>query len=211
MQIAAGEQMISRGFPPRKVFDEGFAFVLLEASFEFRKMPFEGDIIRLGTQTRIPKGVRSVREYEVQNEDGEVIIPILTTWGLINPITRVLLRPKMFPYDFGNCPPSFEDVVMPKHDKDAQYEKVYEFTVTPSMLDVYGHVNNAKYADFAMDALEDPLRLPKTSMIRYRKEVRQGQTIEVTRLTTDEACFIKGIIAQTGETSFESIYTYEDK
>ena len=77
-------------------------------------------------------------------------------------------------------------------------------TVVPSFSDIdeNGHVNNAMYAKFVMDALspDKPLAI-KSFQIDYRLEALAGATLDVHTLVEDGRVLVKGV-REDGETSF---------
>jgi acyl-ACP thioesterase len=70
------------------------------------------------------------------------------------------------------------------------------YVVTPSFteLDLNNHVNNTKYANYVLDAVspnEDDIL--KTFQIDYRKEVLEGEPLEVFYTRQDGGILAKGL------------------
>jgi acyl-ACP thioesterase len=85
---------------------------------------------------------------------------------------------------------------------EARLDKVTDFevstlpyTVTPnfSELDANNHVNNTKYANFVLDAInpEDAFEID-IFQIDYRKEVLQGTQLNIYHTKNDNIVFAKG-------------------
>ena len=55
-----------------------------------------------------------------------------------------------------------------------------------------GHVNNTKYADFAMNAINPENKKIVSFQIDYSKEVLNGEEIKLTAVTSDEKTVVKG-------------------
>lgn len=88
---------------------------------------------------------------------------------------------------------------------------IYDRTVRYSDLDVNGHMNNTKYADVLMDAL-DPRELKGKFLselqLNYSQECRAGETMEIFRGTLGELCYIDGC-GQDGKRRFEATVQFQ--
>ena len=73
--------------------------------------------------------------------------------------------------------------------KDLEPELVHKHKVVWSDIDTNGHVNNVKYAVWALDAVDYEIVEKKTlkeMLINYDTEVLKGQEVELYRVTVEE-------------------------
>jgi acyl-ACP thioesterase len=101
------------------------------------------------------KGGLFLRGLEILNETGEVLIQGVVGWILINTQTKKIMRPLEFPYP----QPQHSEVFECKPLGRISYDNLTELgerIVRFSDLDINNHVNNAVYADVAVDFLPEP-------------------------------------------------------
>lgn len=199
----AGEDYGDRGLPHDKLLNEGFVFLVSRVRFSIKRNVRAEERIRFITYERKIAGPFCIRDYILEDAEGERIITGRSAWILCDPNTRRILRPASFPYEIQN----HEDIVLPVGEPDKlrtseAMEKIGERRVVYSDLDGNGHVNNSVYGDMACDVL--PMELFKGELrefaINFVKEAKAGDTITlyggeeegkhiVTGYTGDAMCF----------------------
>lgn len=156
-------------------------WVLYKWDIKIHSYPKYGDKIKVKT---MPYGFRrfyAYRIFEVFNEEGDLIAEAKSIWFLLNTERRRPVRIGNELYQaYGiaeDCKDMFEieDILKPEH---AHEEKI--FNVRYSDIDTNKHVNNSKYASWAIEVLPLDLVLNYNIdriKITYQKETKYGDTI----------------------------------
>jgi acyl-ACP thioesterase len=198
----AGFHYALRGVPHKMMYDHGQVFVLSKLNLKIEKLPLYGDKITVSTWERKNESVYALRDYEVRNEEGELLGAATSNWIIINPHTRSILRPSAFdlceyrPLEkTSGCKPC--EKIRP----DTNCPLVDKRMVRLSDTDANGHLHSAFYAYFVTDAL--PLnkgKAPREFEINFVKEAcaedvlelyakDEGQSVNITAINNDATCF----------------------
>ncbi len=178
----AVEDYFIRGFSWQFLAENGFVILLSRSSFHINKPLCTNDEIRVKTWEEKPQGLQLFRAFEITDFSGNVCVEGITSWLIVNPETRKILRPESFTYR------KAPEVSLPHHCMDCgkiqlpeDMKLLEERKVRFSEIDSNNHVNNSKYADFALDSLPEEYYLKDFTDIRinYAKEMRLGETIRL--------------------------------
>lgn len=163
------------------LFSNNLGWVLYKWDIDIHSYPKYGDKIKIKT---MPYGFRrfyAYRIFEVFNEEGELIAEAKSIWFLLNIERKRPVRiESQFYKAYGideTCKDMFEIEDISKVE-DVQEEKI--FNVRYDDIDTNKHVNNSKYASWAIEALPlDILLNYKLNKIKitYQKETKYGETI----------------------------------
>ena len=185
MQQTSSEHLQALGLPYKKLYAEDMVFLLSKTCIKVHRMPEVGQEINIGTAPTGARGARFVREFVIEDMQGERLLSALTLWVLVNPHTRKILRPAGFPYMLPFQPPLVTDVVddmrMPKPIED-ENTRFTDIPIGYSHIDCNGHVNNSKYADFVCDALPYEQLMQQgidTLVISYQNEAKWGDVVRM--------------------------------
>lgn len=183
-QDAACAHADALGVGFEKMWEQNLLWVLLAVRYEVVQMPEERQTVTVITWPSRTAGPLYGREYEIVDEDGNLLIRGDSSWALIRADSRktALVRHvygenAVFPERkaLSDRPPH-----LPALAKDSTAETVCRYTE----LDSYGHVNNAAYPDYLWNALK-PEQSPRTFLIEYHKELREGDALA---LAVDRQC-----------------------
>jgi len=158
-------------------------WVVLRWLIKMEKYPKWRDEIILETWPRPPEKLFALRDYQIKSMDGEVLGAASSTWLVVDANTH---RPQK--------PDFLRNVLHLTNDrmavgKNADSIKIpdgmelkHSHRVVISEIDNYGHVNNARYVEWAMnlfgkDFLGD--RMIKEFQINFLNEAKFGQEIEM--------------------------------
>ena len=161
-QQEAGELHLREGgLPYEQMYDDGMIFVTLRSVVKFYKRPVMDDSLIETTWHRDNRGVQFYRSYQFHSPDGELLMEGTSSFALIDPHTRKLLRPKVFmEYGIKTQPERVPGVEDPKKLKlpEEKLALAGERVIRYSDIDYNGHLNNTVYADILMDYLPENLR-----------------------------------------------------
>ncbi len=179
----AGDDYADRGLTHYKLVEAKQVFLLARYHYRFFRMPSVGEIVTFRTWE---KGVESgyvLRDYEILDSNNEVCILISSTWIIVNPETRKIIRPKDFSLKKINISEyaiDCEPCVKISFD-DEKLKELGERVVYYSELDANGHLNNAVYGSIANDFLPCNFRDKEIYdfYINYNREVKLDETIKL--------------------------------
>ncbi len=156
-------------------------WVLVRVKYQVLSKVHMFDKVRVHTWPLAPSRVGFRREYLIEKEDGTPVVKGSSDWVMMHSENRCLV-PVQDVYPEGLeflTQQSFEG----KLRKVADFETVgkgYSLQAGFSQLDINGHVNNTKYANFVLDALEPNVADEiETVQIDYRHEVKDGTALSI--------------------------------
>lgn len=189
-------------------------FILVSRmSMRFHRIPQGDEVIRLSTWEETPEPLQLKRIYEFYAADGTPLISSVSSWILINPQSRRIMRTKDFTL---RKEPDYKRV----HDcldcgKITVPDTLIKLNQRPvcySDLDGNGHTNNSRYGAFTIDCLPREYQEKQFTdfRINFAKEAVQGDILQMYASFDDTArkIVIVGKKLPDGETCFESELYY---
>ena len=206
MQETAGMHSHILGCGRETLVQKGFVWVLTRCEVQMEKEARMGS--RLSIET-FPMPLRRwffPRYFVFRDEEGAQVGAAGTLWVLFDLEKRCMVAPGdvagAIPDNSDLTPPLGVPGPVPRLTTGGTLESAR--TPVYSELDVNGHVNNARYADWLCDALGLEVMREyrvKTMRLSYAAEIRPGQAMEL-RLTRDGLAYhLTG--AHEGKTHFE--------
>lgn len=155
LQECAWENAKKNGFGYEFVEEESALWVLTKVKLKMTAYPRWKDAIEIRTWPRSPDGLFAVRDYQLIKDD-EVIGMVSSYWLILDKETK---RPRRITdFDFAHRGFADKSALGEKLGKIKILEdpiEIDERKVYSSDLDVNGHVNNATYVKWIMDAHSD--------------------------------------------------------
>ena len=187
MQEAANINATALGFGYDELINSNTAWVLSRIHVKFEKLPLWRQVVNLKTWHKGVAKLFYLRDFILSDTEGNTMIKATTSWLIIDMNTRRLVRNSDLATSPDKC--NKEDAIAEPADKvvvpvDIEPELVRKHPVTWSEIDTNGHVNNVKYAVWALDAVkpEDIKERPlKELLINYDAEVMPGDTVKIYR------------------------------
>lgn len=183
-------QSAERGMNLDYMWEHKIAWVLYKWDISILRYPMYGEKIAVSTRPYSFRKFYAYRIYEVKNEKGEVLITGNSIWFLIDIEKRKPVRiPKIMYEGFGITEQDNESLEVKKITPITEVEYEKEFNVRYSDIDTNRHVNNVKYADWALETIPVEVvkdyRLKNIRMV-YEKETKYGDKIKAeTQKTAD--------------------------
>ena len=202
----AVEDFALRGMTWKFLEERDFAILLSRASFHFIRRPTSNEEITIRTWEESPEGLQLTRAYEIFDKDDNLLISGRSTWLLVNPKTRRIVKPSQF--TLRDAPDRKEPYEGLPCGKIAIPEEMIHLDTRPvrfSDLDGNGHVNNSRYGAYTVDCLpSDWLQRPiKDMKINYSKEAVPGNVIEIYAHVADDKSKITVVGKQENNTCYE--------
>ncbi len=185
MQEAANVNASTLGFGYDEMMNSNIAWVLSRIHVKFNSTPRWRDEVNLKTWHKGVSKLFYLRDFILSDKEGNPMVLATTSWLIIDMNTRRLVRNS----DLALSDTAMHAIETPA-DKvvvpvDIEPELVRKHPVTWSEIDTNGHVNNVKYAVWALDAvkLEDIKKRPlKELLINYDAEVMPGDVVKISRV-----------------------------
>ena len=170
------------------------AWVLSRMHFHFENLPKWRDDVSLYTWHKGADGLFYLRDFYLQDKDGNRLVTGTSSWVVIDEQTRRLVRPEELQERLGADEEKMEDAIAERAPKvamprGAEPEPAGEHTVAYSDVDIIGHTNNARYMVWAMDCIDfetASTRRVRDLYINFNKETTPGTCVQLFRLKTEE-------------------------
>lgn len=180
-QDGAGRHSVELGIGIEQLMAQNRMWIVSTIYYEVVKTPEMYEQVTLRTWPLTPSMAVFPRDYILEDAKGTLLVKGTSQWAVVDKEKRKIVPAKgIYPEDltclehraFGEKLPRLRD-----------FEPTGQgVTVTPtfSQLDCNGHVNNTKYANYVLDALQLPKETPiRTFHIHYRKELLLGVPVRV--------------------------------
>jgi len=205
------EQAASFGLSYAELLGRGMCWVLYRYRINLRAVPRAYDAVRATTWPGIVEGPIFPRYFTLE-KDGERIGEAVTAWVLIDVEKRRPLRPSALEGELptSEIPPPLP---LPGALRIENAPHVTDRQVRYADIDIIGHMNNAKYLEWACDLL--PLERLRRAGIRkwqinYVAEALPGETLSLFMREEADDAYILGRKGQDGRVAFEAKITYGD-
>lgn len=171
----------------------GTVWVLSRMHIHFNKTPLWRDNVELTTWHKGLEGLYFLRDFRMDDKDGNPMVTATSSWVVINKDTRRFVRSDELENMFDEsavCKDNAIEVPAPKviMPRGVEPEKVGEHLVGYSDVDFIGHTNNARYIVWAMDTIDYEItskRRLADLIINFSHETTQGQIVELFRHKID--------------------------
>lgn len=179
------------------MLEKGVFWAVIRTKYEIVRAPQYFQAVRVRTWPHSPSRFSFQRDFAITDEDGQLLIKATMEWVLMDLETR----------KFAKITDHYDELGELSEERmfDARLRKVASFdegnqpvcTMQPgfSDIDLNGHVNNARYPRFTVDALNlGPDRAIRSFQIDYRHEVLPSATLAMHTLVEDDHALSKGVL-----------------
>lgn len=170
-----------------------------------------GEEVSIRTWHRGAGGLIVYRDFDLY-VDGAWVGEAVSAWVVADVDSRKMLRPgSVQNIAMSPVPESVKTKQLKLMRAPKDRKVVYTKTVRFSDLDINGHMNNTKYADVMLDALEpDELkeRFISEMQLNYSRECLPGETMDIARVMGEDSCYIDGC-SEDGTRRFETILQFQ--
>ena len=214
-QEAANQHANILGFGYDDLIASRTAWVLSRMHVEFTDTPKWREDMTLTTWHKGLNRLFFLRDFLITDKEGKPRVKATTSWLVINLDTRRLVRDPQLLEDGTICSENVletpaDKVVMPK---DAEVNLVMEHAVAYSDLDMNGHVNNAMYMQWAMNAVnyeissEKPV---KEFTINFNHEIKPQETVSIYKAIVEKEdgrhVFVEGKVGEQSSFCVEIVF-----
>lgn len=155
-------------------------WILTGYKVNIKERPKYGQIVTASTWVRDMKNIMAVREFEIRDKDGNVMITAISNWAHMsnNRLTKI---PEGNEEAYGLEPSkaNYEEIRLKKLTEPESYELEKKYEVDWDWIDVNYHMNNIYYMDIVDRLIPED---SKTNMcnefeISYKREVKYNDKI----------------------------------
>ncbi len=193
-QDAAGQHAEEIGVGFDEMIKRSYLWVLTRIKFKVISRPKSYQKVIVKTWPLEPSRFSYRREYCIKDENGEMLVVGSSEWVVIHSEKRRLVSaPDLYPFTDGfHAEMMCEEKLGKVEDFEISAEP-YIVNAGFSELDINNHVNNTKYANYVLDAInpEKAYEL-KEFQIDYRKEVLGGTELSIYHTKQNESVLAKG-------------------
>ena len=179
-QDAASVNAVELGVGYHDLLDLNLYWVILYEEFEILKDIEWGEVVRTRTWPKSRTRLEFEREYELRNNQDELLVKGISTWCVISTETRRLERGdsvifKGEYYDYTNY---HEKLNRKMKLQITEPDMTYDYKVLYTDLDHNLHLNNAKYLDVIYNMHANDKKVKKVR-ISFVNEAHVGETLHI--------------------------------
>ncbi|MBP3707302.1 MAG: hypothetical protein J6J36_01670 [Clostridia bacterium] len=160
------------------------------------KRPVYGDIINVSTWGTEIKSITAVREFEIRNTSGELLVTAISNWAHMsnNKLAKVS-EETIKAYGLEPEHTNYNELKLKKIMEPETYSIENEYVVDWNWIDVNRHMNNIYYMDLADMIMPEQYKLEACNCfeVSYKKEVKYKEKIkcQYTELEDSRVVMIK--------------------
>ncbi len=183
-QEIAGNHALDLGFGYDSLNESGTAWVLSRIHIKYFRHPIWREELSLKTWHKGSDKLFGYRDFVVTDQSGEAVIKATSSWLIINKKTRRVQRiDSLLGENFkGSIPENAIENPAERLSTPLNVQFACKRVVSISDIDINQHTNNAKYLEWALDALESEVSQNikiKELTINFNNESLLGQEIDI--------------------------------
>lgn len=181
---------------------------LIRLKIEITQMPYWHENIEIKTWSNGFVGLQAVRQFQVLDSNGKEMARAASSWVMMNPQTRRVVRPDEYMNDFPTCSDRLFDKDPDKLPSPSEALSFAEMPVSYTETDMNAHMNNVSYIDRVLNSFDykflESHRISQFE-INFLKEARPGELVGVCRQETQPLTFLSSL--KNSETASEFVRT----
>ena len=203
------------GFGYDDLIVSGNAWIISRMRVVFVDTPKWRENVTLATWHKGLNRLFFLRDFLMTDNDGNVKVKATTSWLVLNLDTRRLVRDPKLLDEGKTCTENVIETPADKVDmpKDAEVKLVMEHEAAYSDLDMNGHVNNAMYMQWAMNAVNYEIsseRPVKEFTINFNHEIKPQETVSIYKAIVEKEdgrhVFVEGKVGEQSSFCVEIIF-----
>lgn len=167
----------------KSLLEDNMTWVFYNYHVKIIRSPMYGEKLKVKTEAVGFKKFYALRNYEIKDSNGNVIVIANAIFLLINLEKRRMIRIPEEQYEiYGVESDMKEEFKIPRLEKLTEYKYEDTFKVRYSDIDSNQHVNNTKYIDWAIETLPEEI-VNNYSLdeikVTFEKECKYGEIVNV--------------------------------
>ncbi|MEB2783879.1 acyl-[acyl-carrier-protein] thioesterase [Algoriphagus persicinus] len=178
----------------RNLQEQNLSWILARIDIKCKKLPSWGDSIKVYTAGRGVDKLFAFREFMITNFDGDILGQGMSSWVLMNVVTKRIFRPE------NALPPALFD---PEEKPEWQPGKIRlkgellkseKLKVRYSDLDLNNHVNNTSYVRWVENILRENGCHTLPFLINYLAECVMGDELYIHLYKHQDRFIVQGMV-----------------
>lgn len=193
-QRIAGDHADLLGIGNEYCDKNGYAWIVVRQDLYMYESPTPMETVVVKTFPHAPSKVEFKREYEVTSLSGKVYAKGCASWVLLDFSTLKMLKSDSV-YPDGEFIESVlfkEKLTKPKNVKD-DINYFCDYTVRKSDIDIYHHMNNAKYAELVFDICDYKAVEINHLAVNYINQIKQNNKMKIYKQLDNDNTYITGV------------------
>lgn len=205
MQDVAGKHADELHCGFKDMVEKNMYWIILRTKFDVIANPKMFSKIDVKTWYKKKGRVDFDREYELVDEDGNVIVRGISKWVAIDSRRRMIVPARNVPFpECDEYEENYPNSVEKLDDFDFENADVYNGKTAFCELDHNRHINNIQYANYVMNALKfDEKEQVISFQIEYVKELELDENFALKYTKIDNEYKVRGY-KENGEISFNA-------
>ena len=178
------------------------AWILMAWKVQGVRRPQDGQRLTVATWSREMKSAHAFRDYEMTDDNGNVLVLASSKWTLISTENRRIMKiPENIKEGYGQhdrC--VFGQWTPERPELSESYDGTFVYKVLRRDTDLIGHMHNLNYLDLACEVLPEEVYMapePDNIVILYRTEIKIGDTVEC-RYSSENSMHKVDIVSERG-------------
>ena len=180
MQEASNCHSDQVGYGLNQIPQTGYSWVLHQQRCHMYQRPGWGTKLTVRTWSRGAEGLMCLRDFEMRDEQDQLVAVATTAWLLVDAKTQRMLRvPEGMMEEYGTVEEQVFAEPLKRLKVPADAPKTWEYTILRRDMDINRHVNNLCYVDFAMESLPPQVEAADFNdmTVMYKRAAFLGDTI----------------------------------
>ena len=180
-QDVGSEHAAILGISARHLLTQNYTWVMLKYNVRIERLPLWNEEVTVKTWRFPHKNLYDLREFDVLDSKGNILIKALSSWVMMNFTSRKPVRLDRFIPEKLMVGQNPVDDDFSRLEAQEDYDGEVPFKVRMQDIDFNNHVNNSVYIGWAVEAVPEEIHrnyLLSQVEITYLNEIAYGHTIK---------------------------------
>lgn len=192
-QSIAGRHAYYLGIGADTLLKDNLGWITARQRIKFFNTPHLFDNLTVITYPHPQKKYEYFREYECYDQNKNLIFRALSLWVILDFNTNRLSNKNVMPEGIYHEGSYFDGIIKPINAKNDGI-LVNKYQVVKSDIDMYNHLNNAKYIDIIFDTLKIDSKYYDELTISYQSQAKLDDLIDIYKLDKEGTIYLTGFI-----------------
>lgn len=174
--------------------ENNYAWIIVRQEVYIYNNPTPMETVVVKTFPHTPSRVECKREYEISSINGTLYAKGCASWVLVDLSTFKMLKSDNI-YPLGEFVEStlFKDKLIKPMNVVSDENYLCDYTVVKSDIDIYHHMNNAKYAELLFDYCDYKAVEIGHFAVNYINQIKQNMVMKIYKYEEGLKTYITGI------------------
>lgn len=171
-----------------------YAWIIVRQEVYMLNNPTPMETVVVETFPHKPSRVECKREYCISSKDGKIYARGCASWVLVDLNTfKMLKADNIYPEGEFITSVVFNEKLMKPLNVFKEENYLTDYLVVKSDIDIYHHMNNAKYAEIMFDYCDYKAVEIKHFAINYINQIKQNMTMHIYKEVLNNTTYITGV------------------